>query len=439
MKKYLLPIAIIVAVTISIVVGAPFTTGMMAEKQYHFMIQENPFKPLLRLESRSFERGFFSSQATTFIEITDPALSEALADEFGKDENGKVGLFVHHQLSHGPLIFTDGQGIDFAIARATHRIEKSDFGQDSEGVDLFELDTSLHFDGSQTIKVNSREISTENGNATTTLMPLSVSFVTDKSYRTMKGGGGWKGVISKNSRGEILILSDILFEFDAEKSGEMWFGNISLTQSSMTLESPKETFQMHELKVESQSSEHDDHLIDSAVQISFQQVKAAGKVYGPGELNLAINNISATALERLAAIQQRAMDASSSDQEFALQAAGIEALALLPELLSHGIVIDMKRLYLNTPDGEIVGHFNLTLPKINPSLLLNIPYMKSIILLDSGFSLPVALIPEATMNSQIQPLLDRGYMKIDGRSLKSEIRMSGGVVTMNGKVISLPY
>lgn len=438
MKKYL-PIISIIAIIVVIMVGAPFATGMMAEKQYHFMIQENPFKPLLRLESRSFERGFFSSQATTFIEITDPVVREALADELGKDENGKVGLFIHHQLSHGPLIFTAGQGIDFAIARVTHRIEKSDFGQDSEGVDLFELDTSLHFDGSQTIKVNSREISTENGNATTTLMPLSVSFVTDKSYRTMKGGGDWKGVISKNSRGEILILSDILFEFDAEKSGEMWFGNVSLTQSSMTLESPKETFQMHELKVESQSSEHDDRLIDSAVQISFQQVKAAGKVYGPGELDLAINNISATTLERLAAIQQRAMDASSSDQEFALQAAGIEALALLPELLSHGIVIDMKRLYLNTPDGEIVGHFNLTLPKINPSLLLNIPYMKSIILLDSGFSLPVALIPEATMNSQIQPLLDRGYLKIDGGSLKSEIRMSGGVVTINGRVVSLPY
>ena len=112
MKKYLLPIVIIVAVTISIVIGAPFTTGMMAEKQYHAMIRENPFKPILQLESRNFDRGFFSSQATTFIEITDPVVREALADELGKDENGKVGLFVHHHLDHGPLIFTAGQGVE---------------------------------------------------------------------------------------------------------------------------------------------------------------------------------------------------------------------------------------------------------------------------------------------------------------------------------------
>jgi uncharacterized protein YdgA (DUF945 family) len=439
MKKYLLPVVIIVAVTISILIGAPFTTGMMAEKQYHSMIRENPFKPILRLESRNFERGFFSSQATTWVEVADPALRETVIDNLGMGKNGKPGILIHHHLSHGPLIFGDGQGINFAIANATHHVEQNNPGQNSEGVDLFQLDTSLHFDGSQTIEINSREISTKNEKATTTLMPISALFVTDKSYRTMKGRGDWKGMISKSNRGEILTLSDILFEFDAEKSGEMWFGNISLTQSSMALESPKETFQMDRLKIESRSSEHDGHLIDSAAQISFQQVKAVGKTYGPGELNLAINNISATALERLGSIQKRAINASSSNETFALQATGFEALSLLPELLSHGIVIDMKRLYLNTPDGEVIGRFHFSLPKSNPSSLMNISYLKSIIDLDFRLSLPVVLIPEATMKTQIQPLLNRGYLKIDGRYLKSEIQMSAGVITINDRVISLPY
>ena len=53
-------------------------------------------------------------------------------------------------------------------------------------------------------------------------------FVTDKSYRTMKGSGDWKGMISKNSRGESVNISGTRFEFDVEKSGEMWLGNISL-------------------------------------------------------------------------------------------------------------------------------------------------------------------------------------------------------------------
>ncbi|NOR72323.1 MAG: DUF945 family protein, partial [Mariprofundaceae bacterium] len=102
-------------------------------------------------------------------------------------------------------------------------------------------------------------------------------------------------------------------------------------------------------------------------------------------------------------------------------------------------VIDMERLYFNTPDGEVIGHFHFSLPKTNPSSLMNIPYLKSIIDLDAGLSLPLELIPEATMKSQIQPLLDRGYLKIDGGSLKSGLRMSAGVVTINGRVVSLPY
>jgi len=435
MKKYLL---LIVSITI-IVVGAPFATGMMAEKQYHSTIQVNPFKPALQLESRNFERGLFSSRATTFIEITDPAVREALADELGRDENGRVGLLIHHHLDHGPIIFGDGQGIDFAIANATHQIEHNGSGQKSGEMDLFQLDTRLHFDGSQSLLINSTEISTKSEKAITTLMPLSASFVTDKNYRTMKGSGDWKGMVSKNNRGETLSLSDTRFELDAEKSGEMWLGNISLTQNFIALDSPKRSLQVDGLTLESRSSEHDDRLIDSTTQMSLQQVKATGKSFGPGELSIAINNIPATALERLNAIQQRAMNASSSDQSFALQAAGIEALGVLPELLSHGIVINMEKLYFNTPDGEIVGRFNLRLPKSNPASLLNIPYLKSIMELDAGFSLPVALIPEATMKRQIQPLLERGYLKMDGETLKSEIRMHAGVVTMNDKVVPLPY
>jgi uncharacterized protein YdgA (DUF945 family) len=440
MKKYLLPIVIIVAVTISIMIGAPFATGIMAEKQYHAMIGANLLKPLARLESRSFERGLFSSRASTFIEITDPALHEALADELGRDENGKRGILVHHHLSHGPLIFGDRQGVDFAIARATHRIEQNDSDQNSESVDLFQFESRLHFDGSQAVEMGSREISTTNEKSTITLMPVSITFVTDKNYRTLKGNGDWKGMISENSRGEKVSVSGTGLEFDVKKSGEMWLGNISLTQDSITLNSTDKSLQMDGLKVETRASEHGaDRLIDFTAQMSLQQAKTADKSFGPGELSLAFNNIPATALERLNAIQQRAMSTSSSGQAYALQAAGIEALGLLPELLSHGIVINMERLYFNTPDGEIIGRFNLRLPKSNPSSLLNIPYLKSIIELDAGFSLPVALIPEATMRNQVQPLLERGYLKMDKGTLKSEIRMSGGGVTMNDKVVPLPY
>jgi len=133
------------------------------------------------------------------------------------------------------------------------------------------------------------------------------------------------------------------------------------------------------------------------------------------------------------------MNAPPSDKTFALQAAGIEAAGLLPELLSHGIVIDIERLRFNTPDGEVDGHFNLSLAKSNPASLLNIPYLKSIMSLNAGFSLPVALIPESTMKKQLQPLVERGYLNIDEKNLKSEIRMSDGTLTMNGKVVPLPY
>jgi len=435
MKKYLL---IALAIAIIVVVAAPIATGIMAEKQYHLMIRTNPLQPTLNLESKSFERGLFSSRASTFVEVKDPALREALADKLGKDENGKTGILIHHDLKHGPLTFTAGQGISFAIAKATHQIEHH--GEQNPGnMKLFQLDTRLHFDGSQSLLINSSEISTKNDKAATTLMPLSASFVTDRNYRTMKGSGDWRGMTSESSRGGKLSLSDMQFELDAKKSGGMWLGSIAFTQGSILFESSEKSLKMDGLKVQSRSSEHDDRLIDSTTELSLQQINATGKTFGPGELSIAVNNIPATALERLNAIQQRAMNAPPSDKTFALQAAGIEAAGLLPELLSHGIVIDIERLRFNTPDGEVDGHFNLSLAKSNPASLLNIPYLKSIMSLNAGFSLPVALVPETTMKKQLQPLVDRGYLNIDEKTLKSEIRMSAGTLTMNGKVVPLPY
>jgi len=443
MKIKLFATTIIVGMTI--VIGTPYATGMMAEDQYQTMIRANPFTPSLQLESRNFKRGVFSSEATTFVEIRDPSLREMLADKLGKDESGKTGLLIHHHLNHGPFIFTAEQGIAFAVAEATHQVGYSDSindvaKQQSDSMDIFQLDTRLHFDGSQDIELSSREITTKSSKASTTVMPLLITLVTDKSYRSLKGSGDWDGFTSENSQSEKVSLSDGQFELDMEKSGELWLGSVELNQHSMVFSSLKARLQMEAMKLNARSSEKGDaRLVDSASEISLQQIKTSDKTFGPGELSLAISNLPAATLERLSAIQQQALNSSTSDQQFALQAAGFKSLNLLPELVSHGIVIDMKKLYLNTPDGEITGHLNISLPKSNPSSLMNIPHLKSIIKLHAELSIPVALIPEATMNAKIQPMLKRGYLKMDGMLLKSEIRMSGGVLTMNNQPVPLPY
>ena len=443
MKRKLLATTIIVA--IAIMVGTPYATGMMAEKHYRSMISANPFTPSLQMESRNYERGIFSSQATTFVEINDPELRQILVHELGKDKNGKVGVVVRHHISHSPLIFGSAEGIDLAVVRTTHQVEQNgsvenSSGQQSEHISMFQLDSRLHFDGSQTVEANSRETLTRNNRATTRLLPFSIKFVTDKNYRTFQGDGEWKGATSESNRGEKISISDTRFKFDMEKNGEIWHGAISLSVNSIALNSPKRSLQIDLLKAESRSSEHGaERLIDYTTEVSLHQLRATGKTFGPGELILTINNIPAAALERLNTIQQRAMNASSPDHTIALQTAGIEAMGLLPELISHGISIDMERLYFNTPDGEIVGRINLRLPKSNPASLLNIPYLKSIIKLDAGFSLPATVVPDAMMKNEIRPLIERNDLILDGNSLKSKIRMSAGVLKMNNRVVALPY
>jgi len=441
MKKYLLLLTTVIA----IVAGTPFATGMMAEKQYHSMIQANMLKPTFNLETRHFRRGFFSSQATTFIEIIDPALRNSLSNRIAKDESGKVGVLVHHHLNHGPITFTAEKNIDFEVAHITHQIEYQHFGKNSTDekpadTNLFQLDSKLHFDGSQTINIESQEILTTADNATTTLMPLSMTFVTDRNFQTIKAEGNWKGVISEGLQGEKLNASDSEFGLDLKKNGELWLGSMNIAQNSIVLNSSRVSFQMRDLKIKSNSFENGvDRLIDSSAQLSLQNVKTADKIFGPAQVSLAINNIPATALERLNAIQQKAINSPSASSDFALQGAAVEALTLLPQLISHGIVIDVDKLYLNTPDGEIIGHFNLTLSKSNALSLMNIPHLKSIITLDAALSLPVAIIPKATMHGKIQPLLDRGYLRMDGEYLKSVVKMRNSLLTMNDKIVPLPY
>ncbi|MDT8375934.1 MAG: DUF945 family protein [Mariprofundaceae bacterium] len=443
MKKYLL---LLTGIAAAVMVGAPFATGMMAEKHYRTMIQASLFEPALQLESLNFEQGIFSSQATTFIKVTDLTLRRALIDKLGKDENGNVGLLVHHHISHGPVIFGTGKGIDFAMARATHQIAYNgpagnSAGQESgKAADLFRIDTRLYFDGSQTVGIESREILAGSSKSTTTVMPLSATFTTDKNYRMLKGDGDWKGMVSENGRGEKVSASDIRFKLDMEKSGELWLGSVLFNQHSITFSSPKTSLQIEGLEFKHQSSvSGSERLVGSASELSIQQLATATNRFGPGEMILAITNVPATALERLNALRAQAMNTPSPQRDFALQAATIEAFGLLPELLSHGIVIDMERLYLNTPGGDFIGHFRFSLPKSNPASLMNIPWLKSIIALDAGFSLPAPLVPEATMKSRIQPLLERGYLKMDGGVLKADIQMRDGILTVNDKVMALPY
>ncbi len=152
MKKLLIGIVVIAVVLAALLIGAPGLVGKQAEDALRASFDTIEQAGVYKVTVTSYERGWFSSTATSTIEPLGQLADsyDMIMAEFGLPSNDKTWKLTH-RLTHGPLLLAGGApGLGLAQAR-TEVTPPSDLLQVLAaylgGSALFTVDTRYGLDG----------------------------------------------------------------------------------------------------------------------------------------------------------------------------------------------------------------------------------------------------------------------------------------------------
>ncbi len=142
-----------------------------------------------------------------------------------------------------------------------------------------------------------------------------------------------------------------------ETLGGLFLGDASLDVPSFVVSvKDQKMFELNDFSMSS-SSDVDDHLFSSHLNVELDSMIANGQNYGPAELELAIRKIDA---DVLAAINQQA-SAMQNATDTQKQQALLMMLPELPKLFNKGAEFEISKLTVKIPQGTIEGNLSLAL------------------------------------------------------------------------------
>ena len=168
-----------------------------------------------------------------------------------------------------------------------------------------------------------------------------------------------------------VILNKVTSSYDVHKSERgLFLGEASLSFPILQVTNQGQTeLEIKQLEMKSDSDVDDDHF-SSSFYGSFTTLISRGKTYGPGEINVSIQNLDA---DVLAEINQRAnqVPSVSTTGEQAQQLL-LSLLPDLPKLLSKGAIFDVSTFNFGLPDGAINGSLHVEFPELDEKVAFQI-------------------------------------------------------------------
>jgi len=113
-------------------------------------------------------------------------------------------------------------------------------------------------------------------------------------------------------------------------------------------------------------------------------------------------------------------------------------LALLPDVLAANPVIEINKLQLTTPAGDVSGSLQLQFPGLTQQDMMNLPKLKRHIQADMQLDFPAALVPVQSQPN-IQALQQKGWISLKDGILHIKLHMADGVLSINQKTVPLPF
>jgi uncharacterized protein YdgA (DUF945 family) len=154
-------------------------------------------------------------------------------------------------------------------------------------------------------------------------------------------------------------IGEINTDYDLKKSDTgLYLGDANASLPSILVNKKDEKlFELTDFDVHS-SCDVENSLFGSQFKMSIDKIFAAGKLYGPGNLEMAIKNLDADVLARINQQVNQAQNGTEAERQQAM-------LAILPEvpkLFGRGAEFEISELSFVMPQGTIEGNLQVSLP-----------------------------------------------------------------------------
>jgi uncharacterized protein YdgA (DUF945 family) len=457
MKRVFFTVLVGVALTLAVV---PFWGGVQARSEWNDMTRglSDEF-PGLQVRSEDYTQGWLRSRAKTRF------WSEGVAPE--------DGVVLEHTLVHGPLpvgLLLAGEVPD----RPALVVVDTDFTPDLsswpaveqalDGRPFARLRMHLNPDDSGVITLHSPELD---------------GFDPAFSWRGAEGrvefsslvNGVVSGTISAPGLGCQIENARVQWAgLEGEFSGTLGPKGLPLVDASFAVASLEvrepgargALFSVRNWSYEQSTEESPDGSLFSVQSgMKLESVESEGNRYGPFGMDLRLGNVAAQAIQTLRARQRELTEADSTPEE---QSAALTAalMEVLPDLLAASPLVELTRLSLRMPDGDVDASAKLWLDpsaaQLPPVLAimgvrgeaeLRVPHRAVHALVDGYLQSTMGQALGASSSADdearlrvevvsartqlIQTLVDQGWLDKDEKTYRTHVFYDGTAFTVNGR------
>jgi uncharacterized protein YdgA (DUF945 family) len=419
---------------------SPGIVGRLAEKNLDenlaWLEEEND---TIVITSEQFDRGWFTSEGRHRITIRDDSLFQVLAPDGSSGDKERPSLIIDTRLDHGLVPIT-------SMAREEGSLKPglassvSTLHIDSGNGELTDLPgkvySTIGLAGNTTIRFLMEEGSQTDANALMTWSGADITLTTDPTSRALTAKGRIEPT-SIESYGITTNIGTVSFDVEQDRSQYSFgIGTAHVDVDSFTVTSPaqpKAGFGKVSVDV---SNELDDGRVNGVASIEF------GHVIMPalGDMNLYIDvaakGLDANSMEVFVS-ELRAAQAQQPNAPMEVLLPQVEDD--LEALLAQGVEIDITRLDVSLPQGDLSTTININIPESGtgstfswPGIILATTASVDLRISTSLYELAESMNPDANM------LLAMGILKRAGDNYEMEVRYASGLLTINGAPMTIP-
>ncbi|GAB4362414.1 MAG: YdgA family protein [Gammaproteobacteria bacterium] len=467
MKKAIVVVVILLAAILGLVPGY---VGGKAEAQYSNAMERLRLNGL-RVERHDYQRGWMGAAAVTDFVVPIP---RKLSSEESIRLPSELRFTLFSDVQHGPLIPGTGMAIakiDSRILLNGRQLFPDDYPATLQSVVALDGSTTTHLD------LPEKTFELESGKVRVVFHGLEGTLKVDRTFSqtslTLSSPGGR---LDENGRkvadlGPLSVRSNGL----VTESG-LALGNGKFQLDALMIAEPKRGRQVEArgLYLDADSNAQGERVVAS-MTTGLESLNVAGQRYGASEIRLSLGNLHAPVLLK---IQQALEELRGQNIDPQMQSVAIMSTLMTqaPLLLQHDPVVSVERLHVETPDGPVDGHLTVRsvgmtwedlqgglgfLQKLQAEASLSLPetllremgrlqaerqVRRQIEMrrrLDEDYTPPspaeLGAIVQRTADRQIAALLEEGLIRRKGSQLESEATFDQGRLTVNGKLIELPF
>ena len=413
-----------------LVCGAPPLIGRLAEGRHQFLLDQLTRATTGAVpEVERYETGWFTSRARHRLSLTDERAQRLAHLLTGARGTPPTSLVIDSVIAHGPWPLLEGAP-GLARMRSDLLVEGADGTRTAIPGQAI---TRIGFGGGGQTRflAGHAEGPMADGQGAFTAAGADISVVFDRHAARLRSSGRL-GPIEVAGANGLMRSGDIDFESDTRPTR---FG-LRAGHSRVSLESFRFVDRLGR-EVSGSGMEidltvrADDDTVGYAAEFDLATIEAAGGAPVSARMRLALEALDGV---MLGALLQRVQ------QGFPLRDPGVE----FADVLRPGSSLELSELVLSAGDGRVTLELDLGLPDGHQRPVRDGSDLLSAVDGSGRLTLNRPMLNDALglqgdENGDPIGLLSAGYLRREGDSFVSDLRVSGGLITLNKLPLPLPF